>query len=385
MLNFTFYNPVKIVFGKGTIKELPKLIPAEVKVMMIYGGGSIKQNGVYEQVMKAMDGRSIVEFGGIEPNPRYETCLKGIELARSEKVGFLLSVGGGSALDATKFIAASVPYVGNEPWDIIKDWKLVQPTTLPIGCVLTMPATGSEMNGGSVISRIGTQEKLYFLSEYVYPKFSVLDPSTTYSLPPRQTANGIIDAYVHVMEQYLTYDVGSPLQDRQAEAILLTLIEEGPKALANPQSYSARSNIMWCATNALNGLIACGVPQDWTTHEIGHEITALYGLDHAQTLAMIYPGTTRHLLQRKRKKLLQYAERVWGLRDGDENARIDAAIEKTEEFFRSLGVNTRLKEYNIPSEVAKVVAERLAKRGRRIGERGDIQPSDVEAILSLRA
>jgi len=384
MFNFTFYNPVKIIFGKGTVKELADLIPAKAKVMMIYGGGSIKQNGVYEQAVKAMAGRRMIEFGGIEPNPLYETCLKAVDLARKEGVDFLLSVGGGSALDATKFIAAAVPYSGNDPWDIVMDWTKVPAAALPLGSVLTLPATGSEMNGGSVISRKGTREKLYFVSPYVYPKFSILDPATTYSLPPRQTANGIVDAYVHVMEQYMTFDVNSPLQDRQAEAILLTLIEEGPKALADPQNYDVRANIMWCATNALNGLIGCGVPQDWATHDIGHEFTALYGLDHAQTLALVYPGTMRHLSQRKRQKLLQYANRVWGLCDGDEDARIDAAIEKTEEFFRSLGVGTRLADYNIPAEAGKLVAERLAKRGRPMGERRDVSQSDVEAIINLR-
>jgi len=384
MFNFTFYNPVKIIFGKGTVKELADLIPAKAKVMMIYGGGSIKQNGVYEQAVKAMAGRRMIEFGGIEPNPLYETCLKAVDLARKEGVDFLLSVGGGSALDATKFIAAAVPYSGNDPWDIVMDWTKVPAAALPLGSVLTLPATGSEMNGGSVISRKGTREKLYFVSPYVYPKFSILDPATTYSLPPRQTANGIVDAYVHVMEQSMTFDVNSPLQDRQAEAILLTLIEEGPKALADPQNYDVRANIMWCATNALNGLIGCGVPQDWATHDIGHEFTALYGLDHAQTLALVYPGTMRHLSQRKRQKLLQYANRVWGLCDGDEDARIDAAIEKTEEFFRSLGVGTRLADYNIPAEAGKLVAERLAKRGRPMGERRDVSQSDVEAIINLR-
>jgi NADP-dependent alcohol dehydrogenase len=267
----------------------------------------------------------------------------------------------------------------------MKDPRRVPAEVLPLGCVITLPATGSEANCFAVISRDSTREKLAFSSPQLFPKFSILDPATTFSLPPRQTVNGIVDAFVHVMEQYMTFDAGSPLQDRQAEAILLTLLEEGPKAMANPKSYSARSNIMWCATNALSGLIGCGVPQDWSTHMIGHEITVLYGLDHAQTLALIYPGTIRHFQERKKQKLLQYARRVWGLADGDENALINAAIEKTEDFFRSLGVGTRLADYKIPAEAGKLVAERLAKRGRPLGERGDVKPSDVEAIFALRA
>ncbi|MBN2581176.1 MAG: iron-containing alcohol dehydrogenase [Pirellulales bacterium] len=385
MFDFTFYNPTKIVFGRGVIAQLPGLIPAGKKVMLVAGGGSIKRNGVYEQIRRALDGRAMVEFFGIPPNPLYETCLEAVALARAEKVEFLLSAGGGSALDATKFIAAAVPYAGKEPWDMFYDWSLVPADPLPLGCVLTLPATGSEMNGGSVVSRKATKEKRYFLSEGVFPRFSILDPQTTFSLPPRQTANGIVDAFVHVLEQYLTYDVTAPLQDRQAEAILLTLIEEGPKALAEPENYNARANLMWCATNALNGLIGCGVPQDWATHAIGHELTALYGLDHAQTLAAVYPGMMQHSRRRKREKLLQYAARVWRLETGDEETRIDAVIARTEDFFRSLGVGTRLAEYNIPKEAGRLVADRLAKQGRPLGERGDLKSQDVEAILQLRA
>ncbi len=293
MLNFTYHNPVKVVFGKGAIAELPKLIPAEAKVLMTYGGGSIKQNGVYEQVIHAMQGRPMLERGGIEPNPRYETCMKAVELAKAEGVDFLLAVGGGSVVDGTKFIAAAVPYRGGDPWDMLLDWGRVPANPLPLGCVLTLPATGSEMNGGAVISRESTGEKLFFVTPQTFPRFSILDPETTYSLPPRQVANGIVDAWVHTTEQYLTYPAEAPLQDRQAEAILLTLIEEGPKALADPQNYAVRANLMWCATQALNGLIGCGVPQDWATHMIGHELTALYGIDHAQSLALVLPGVLR--------------------------------------------------------------------------------------------
>lgn len=384
MLNFTYHNPTKIVFGKGTIAELAHLVPADAKVLMIYGGGSIKRNGVYEQVMRALSGRTVVEFGGIEPNPRYETCLKAVDVIRVEDVDFLLAVGGGSVIDATKFIAAAVAFGGKDPWAMMSDWSLVPPNPMPFGCVLTLPATGSEMNGGAVITCEATKEKLFFVTPQTFPRFSVLDPETTYSLPPHQTANGVIDAFVHTIEQYLTYPADSPLQDRQAEAVLLTLIEEGPKALREPNNYAVRANVMWCATQALNGLIGCGVPQDWTSHMIGHELTALYGIDHAQSLAVALLGVCRHQKRRKWAKLLQYAERVWVIADGDEESRIDRAIERTEQFFGSLGVGTRLADYDIPRDAIDLVASRLAKRGTRLGEHGDLREKDVKEILAMR-
>jgi NADP-dependent alcohol dehydrogenase len=366
-------------------------MPKSEKVLLVYGGGSIKRNGVYEQVVGALKGRGLLEFGGIEPNPRYETCMKAVEVARAEGADFLLAVGGGSTLDGTKFIAAAVPYKAKDPWDMLTNWARVPANPLPLGCVLTLPATGSEMNGGSVVSREATKEKLFFHSPHVFPRFSILDPETTCSLPPRQTANGIVDAFVHTTEQYLTYPAGAPLQDRQAEAILLTLVEEGPKALADPRNYAVRANLMWCATQALNGLIGCGVPQDWTAHMIGHELTALYGIDHAQSLAVVAPGVWRHQHQRKRAKLLQYAERVAAGALGapqpaeqDEDARIDRAIAATEQFFRSLGVGTRLSDYNIPADAPDVVAARLAKRRMRLGEHGDLGEKDVREILASR-
>ncbi len=396
MLNFTYHNPTTIVFGRGSIAELPNLIPATAKVLMTYGGGSIKRNGVYEQVVRAMQGRPMSEFGGIEPNPRYETCLKAVDQVRAEKIGFLLAVGGGSVLDGTKFIAAAAKYRGKEPWDLLTHWDRVPAGSLPVGCVLTLPATGSESNGGAVISREATHEKLFFNSPYTFPRFSILDPEATFTLPPRQTANGIVDAFVHTTEQYLTYPADAPLQDRQAEAILLTLVEEGPKALAEPRNYAARANLMWCATQALNGVIGCGVPQDWATHMIGHELTVLYGIDHAQSLAVVHPGVLRHQRDRKRAKLLQFAERVWNVSgtlrvpeaDGvtDQDALADQAIDRMDQFFRSLGVGTRLADYNILVDAPAVVAARLGQawhepwraRGfEREGNQGDIGVAKV--------
>ena len=365
-------------------------MPAKAKILLTYGGGSIKRNGIISQVALALKNWQVIEFGGIEPNPRYETCMKAVELVRAEGIDFLLAVGGGSVLDGTKFIAAAVPYKGSDPWDMLTDWELVPANPLPIGCVMTLPATGSEATAGRSLRGNRRRTSCFSSRRRTYPRFSILDPETTYTLPPRQTANGVVDAFVHTIEQYLTYPADAPLQDRQAEAILLTLIEEGPKALADPRNYAVRANLMWCATQALNGLIACGVPQDWTTHMIGHEFTALYGIDHAQSLALVLPGILQHERGRKQAKLLQYAARVWGIRDGDDDARATQAIEKTEQFFRSLGVGTRFSDYNIPHEAIESgrrshrQTRHEARRAWRFGRERSERDFGVESVVVTR-
>jgi len=380
MFDFTFHNPTKILFGKNAIERIGEEIPADARILMTYGGGSIKRNGVYERVMHALKGKPVTQFGGIEPNPRYETLIPAVELVRREEIDFLLAVGGGSVLDGTKFIAAAVPFEG-DPWDILEKRAEVR-KALPIGAVLTLPGTGSEMNGYAVITRWEKKAKLAFYSPLVYPRFAALDPQTTFSLPSRQTANGIVDAFVHVMEQYLTYPVNAPLQDRMAEAILLTLIEQAPKVFEKPTDYDTRASIMWCATTALNGIIGVGVPQDWATHAIGHEITALYDIDHARTLAIVLPGTMEVRRREKREKLLQYAERVWGIREGDEDSRIDEAIERTREFFESVGIPTRLSAYGIGAEAIPAIVQQLRAHGMTaLGEHGDITPEVAARIL----
>jgi len=382
MHNFTFHNPTRIHFGKGQIQAVANEIPAGEKVMLTYGGGSIKQNGVYDQTMKALAGREVVEFGGIEPNPEYETLMHAVELGRQEDVGILLAVGGGSVLDGTKFIAAAIPFEG-DPWDICRKSAPVA-KAVPLGTVLTLPATGSEANPFAVISRAETSEKLAFSSEHCYPKFAVLDPETTFSLPPRQVANGIVDAFVHTVEQYLTYPANAPLQDRFAESILKTLIEVGPRTLAEPANYDDRATFVWTATMALNGLIGAGVPQDWATHLIGHELTALYGIDHARTLAVVLPHLLRERAAQKREKLLQFAGRVWEVPSGPDDERIEAGIAAMERFFESLGVPTRLSSYGeAAADTPSLVASRLDGRGfNRIGERQDVTPEAVERILA---
>jgi NADP-dependent alcohol dehydrogenase len=346
-----------------------------------YGGGSIKKNGVYQQVMENLEGHAVSEFGGVEANPVYETLMKAVEIVKSAHVDFLLAVGGGSVLDGTKYIAAAAKFAG-EPWNILAKGAPVN-AAVPLGAVLTLPATGSEMNSFAVISRAATQEKLAFSSPLVYPKFSIIDPQVTFTLPARQVSNGIVDSFAHVLEQYLTYPVNAPLQDRFSESILQTLIENAPKILAQPPDYDARAVLCWCATMALNGLIAVGVPQDWATHMIGHEITALRGLDHAQTLAIVFPGTMAARRQAKSAKLLQYAERVWNVRTGTEDQKIDQAIHKTRAFFESVGVKTHLKDYGIGRDIVESISQRLLDRGwTTLGERKDIGPKQVEAILS---
>lgn len=380
MQNFTYYNPTRVVFGKGTIAQLNGLVPPDRRILLTYGGGSIHKNGVYDQVREALAGRTILEFGGIQPNPQYETLLRAVDVCRNEKVNYLLAVGGGSVLDGTKFVSVAADYGAGDPWDIVAAGAPVT-EALPIGCVLTLPATGSESNSFAVISRESTREKLAFSSPLVFPQFAILDPETTYALPRRQVQNGIADAFVHVMEQYLTYPANAPLQDRQAEAIVRTLIEEGPKVLQRPRNYAARANLVWCATQALNGLISCGVPQDWATHAIGHELTALHGLDHAQTLVIVLPALWKHQKRFKQAKLAQYAERVWGVRSAKDKAAV--AIRKTEEFFRSLGMKTRLSEHGIGRDGFDEVAGRFARRGQRLGERQRIGSRQVREILEL--
>ncbi|HEX2973099.1 MAG TPA: iron-containing alcohol dehydrogenase [Tepidisphaeraceae bacterium] len=381
MNNFVYYNPTRIVFGKGTIADLKALIPADQTVLMTYGGGAIKRNGVYEQVKSALSGRRVIEFGGIQPNPLYEHLMDAVKIVRKEQVGFLLAVGGGSVLDGTKFIAAAARYEGDDPWDILARNAPVK-SAVALGAVLTLPATGSESNFFAVVSRHSTQEKLAFGSEHVYPRFSVLDPQVTMSLPQNQVRTGIVDAFVHVMEQYATYPVHAALQDRQAEAILATLIEQGPITLRNPADYDARANFMWSATQALNGLISVGVPQDWGTHMIGHELTAFYGVAHAESLAIVMPALLRHEKERKAAKLLQFARRVWKVTDASDSAAIEAGIVKMEEFFHSLGMPTHLADYNIsPADAAKKIGDRFDQRGSKGGEHGDLGGKEAREIL----
>jgi NADP-dependent alcohol dehydrogenase len=384
MKNFEFYNPTRIIFGEGTIARLADLVPSDAKLLLCYGGGSIKRNGVYDQALAALKGFTIEEFGGIESNPDYDTLMKAVSLGREKDIDFILAVGGGSVIDGAKFIAAAIPFEGESPWQIVtEEHKVQMGEPLPLGTVLTLPATASEFNHTSVISRRATDEKFGWRSEAMFPCFSILDPTTTYSLPKKQIRNGIVDAYVHVMEQYLTYPAQGILQDRQAEAILMTLQDIAERALQSPPDYDARANLMWAASNALNKLINKGVPEDWATHLIGHELTAFYGLAHAETLAVILPHLYRAKREQKLEKLAQYGRRVWGL-EGANAAVADEAIDKMSAFFNSVGMPTTLTTYGVDlDEAAEKIRTRFEARGRVLGEHRDITPEHVAAIIRM--
>ncbi|MBN2689421.1 MAG: iron-containing alcohol dehydrogenase [Gammaproteobacteria bacterium] len=382
MDNFIFYNPVKIIFGKNTIPELTNEVSKYNRILLAYGGGSIKKNGVYDQVVTALANHTIFEFQGIEPNPKYETLMRAVELCRTEKIEFILAVGGGSVIDGCKFIAAAVDYEG-DPWEFVGDFtgKSIK-SSIPLGTILTLPAAGSEMNCGAVISRANSPDKLPFASQKVFPRFSILDPETTFTLPTAQTANGIVDAFVHITEQYLTFNANASVQDHWAEGLLLSLLEEGPKVLADPENYDARANIMWASTMALNGLLSVGVSTDWATHMLGHELTAKFGLDHGVTLAIVWPSMMRIKKNNKFNKLLRYAKEVWGIGEGEDAEKIEKAITKTQEFFESIGIKTHLSDYGIGREDIDGLIGQLDKHGMdRLGERQDINLEESRLIL----
>lgn len=386
MLNFELYNPTNYIFGKGQTEKLSKLIPANAKILLAYGGGSIFKNGVYDQVKKALSSFEVVEFGGIEPNPRFETLMKAVSIIREQKITFILAVGGGSVIDGVKFISGAVQFEGN-PIDILKNRILFTDLSkvIPFGTVLTIPATGSEMNSGAVITIEATHEKLTLGGSALFPKFSICDPCFIVSLPKRQIQNGVIDAFTHVMEQYLTYPHDALLQDRIAEGILQTLVEIGPDVVENPADYKLASNYMWCATMALNGLIQKGVPSDWATHMIGHELTALYEIDHARTLAIIAPSLYKVMFETKKDKLAQYGERIWNVSGKTVDEKANQAIEKTVEFFHLMGMKTKLSENATNFEnTADFIVNRFDERGwKALGEKQNITLEKVKEIVEM--
>jgi NADP-dependent alcohol dehydrogenase len=384
MNNFDFQNPTKIIFGKDTIKKLETEIPKDAKVLLLYGGGSIKKNGIYDQVKTALSDVDVTEFGGIPANPEYAVLMDALQVIKDHNITYLLAVGGGSVIDGTKFLAAAALYEGDTPWDILSK-NIRTEVGMPFGTVLTLPATGSEMNSGSVITRKETKEKLAMGGPGLFPVFSILDPQVITSIPKRQLANGLTDAFTHVLEQYMTYPIGALLQDRFAESILQTLIEVAPTVLKDPTDHKAASNFMWCCTMALNGLIQKGVPTDWAVHAIGHELTALFGIDHARTLAIITPSHYEFNFETKKEKLAQYAERVWNITEGSEDNKAHAAIKKTVAFFNDLGIDTKLSDYTKDFEgTAEKISQRFTDRGWvALGEHKSLSPDKVEQIVKM--
>lgn len=384
MNNFSYKNPTKILFGKDEISKLQEEIPQNAKVLMLYGGGSIKKNGIYDQVKQALSGFDYVEFGGIPANPEYTVLMEALKVIKEENIDFLLAVGGGSVIDGTKFLSSAALYAGDDPWNILVE-KIPTLEGMPFGTVLTLPATGSEMNSGAVITRAEKKEKLVMGGSGLFPVFSILDPSVVASIPERQIANGLADAYTHVMEQYMTYPVEANLQDRFAESVMQTLVEVAPKIMEDPSNYKHAANFMWSCTMALNGLLRNGVPNDWAIHMMGHELTALYGIDHARTLAILAGPHYTYNFENKKEKLAQYAERVWNVSEGSVEERAKAGIQKTVDFFHSIGIKTQLSEYTADFEgTSSEVARRLADKGMiALGEHGKLTPEDAEKIVEM--
>ncbi|MFD1552272.1 NADH-dependent alcohol dehydrogenase [Putridiphycobacter roseus] len=383
MNNFDYKNPTKIIFGKDTIKNLATEIPKDAKILMLFGGGSIKKNGVYEQVTAALKDFQVTEMGGIPPNPEYDVLIKAIDIIKSENITYLLAVGGGSVIDGTKFISAAALYEG-DPWDMVMNRK---PNTvaIPFGAVLTLPATGSEMNSGAVITRRALKMKIPIGGPALFPQFSILDPTVVRSIPSKQIANGLADSFTHVLEQYVTFPIGALLQDRFSESVMQTIIEVAPKIMADPNDYQAASNFMWSCTMALNGLLQKGVPTDWAIHAIGHELTALYNIDHARTLAIITKSHYTFNFESKKEKLAQLAERVFAIKVGDTESKAIAAIEKIDAFYHSIGIATKLSEYVDEYEgTAELIEEKFTKMGMTgIGENKTLTPENVKEIVKM--
>lgn len=384
MNNFEFQNPTKIIFGKGKIENLTNEIPENAKVLLLYGGGSIKKNGIYNQVKSALENLDVIEFGGIPANPEYATLMDALKIIKTENISYLLAVGGGSVIDGTKFLSAAALFDGDTPWDILTK-NIRTEKGMPFGTVLTLPATGSEMNSGAVITRAETKEKFAMGGPGLFPEFSILDPEVITSIPQRQLANGLADAFTHVLEQYMTYPVDAKLQDRFAESILQTLIEIAPTILQDEFDYKAASNFMWSCTMALNGLIQKGVPTDWAVHAMGHELTALYGIDHARTLAIIAESHYTYNFEAKKEKLAQYGARVWNITEGNTDDKANAAIKKTTAFYKSLGIDTKLSDYTKDYEgTAEEIAKRFTDRGwKGLGENQSLSPDKVEKIVKM--
>ncbi|MDA0128696.1 iron-containing alcohol dehydrogenase [Vibrio sp. MarTm2] len=377
-MQFSYANPTQIFFGQGQISSITQSLPNDAKVLVIYGGGSIKRNGVYDQVTKTLADYEWYEFSGVEPNPTKETLDKAVAIVKEKSIDFILAVGGGSVIDGSKYVAAASHYDG-DGWDILTGQYQVS-SAVPLGAILTLPATGSESNMGAVITKAETHTKLAFLSPFVQPKFAVLDPDVMKTLPEKQLLNGIVDAWVHVCEQYLTSQHGAMVQDGYAETLLKTLKSLGD-SFDQRDNDQWRANLMWSANQALNGLIGSGVPQDWATHMIGHEMTALWGVDHARSLAIVQPSLLRHQIEAKRAKLEQMGINVFGLQHSEDLA--EKTIDAIEQFYASMNVDTQFSDYeSTKAQAVDAVVTQLSEHGMtKLGEHQQIGLEESRQIL----
>lgn len=381
MFDFTYYNPTRIIFGRHALEQLPTLMREYKRILFVYDRQAAEANDLFAKVHQLLPEKEIFSLSGVKPNPQLDECLRIVEFARENRIDFILGIGGGSVIDACKFVSAATASTERDLWALMEHPEKIG-TCIPLGVVSTLPATGSEANANMVITHQEMKKKKPIAHEGLFPTFAIMNPEYTLSLPHHLTAYGIVDAFVHVLEQYLTYDNQAPLQDNQAEAVLRTLISTGPALMARPQDYQLRATVMWAALAAHNGIIACGVPEDWSTHRIGHELTALFNLPHAPSLAVILPSLLRYCRVSKKEKLLRYAEAIWSFtpdRHRDEDACIDAAIEHTALFFTQLGVSCRIADYGLSAEAIPVVQEKL--QGQKLGEHGDINAHQVGEIL----
>ncbi len=376
---FEYENTTNIVFGEGQIAKLAALIDKKEKILITIGGGSVKKNGVLAQVEKALAGYDYDIFEGIESNPQFLTLMDAANLIKENGHSFILAVGGGSVVDGSKFIAAAARYNkdNEENWQIIETFGQLITDAVPMGCILTLPATGSETNVAAVISYKEEGKKAPFFSPLVRPKFAILDPLTTLSLPKSQTVNGIADTYVHILEQYLVDREYSPVLDRAAEALLTVLVEEAPKLLQNPDDVKLRAEIMYCATLALNGQLSLGVNTDWSTHALGHELTAAYGIDHGASLSMILPTSLSLRKEEKAKKLATYAQRVHGIK----NATAEDGINAINEFFKQIGSPTKIPHELTNTDAEKLVFNLSAQNSLPIGENANIDNNLAKEIF----
>jgi NADP-dependent alcohol dehydrogenase len=381
MRKFRLYNPTDIRFGEGQIEALNELLPADARVLLLYGGGSIKANGVYQAVLAGLDGRFVCEFEGVEPNPVYETLQKAAGVVKDKALDYIIGVGGGSVIDAAKFLAYLATSNADDPWDDLVSGRFPE-RMIPVGAILTLPATGSESNAVSVITNRTRRLKIPFASESARPAFAILDPTAMRSLDRRQLENGVVDAMTHVLEQYMTYQQNAPIQYGYAETLMRVLVEWGPKLVDEP-SDEARENVMFAANQALNGFLGAGLPQDWSTHMIGHAITAIYDIDHARTLSTIMPSVMRLRIGPKRAMLARLARNVFLSAEISDEKAADFAISRLEQFFARMGCPVKLREYGVAVD-ADEIADHLERASQTaLGEHADIDPQTVREIIAL--